>query len=156
MLPAIELYEKVLRRAREDVLKILDGLDADALNWQPLSDETNSIYALAVHALGAERYRIHIQIGGRKNDRDRAAEFRATGDNVSALMTQYNAVAKESEEILDRLTEAEMDARHGDGEEKFTCRWCILHVIRHYGEHAGQMALTRQLWENRAARPHEI
>jgi len=28
--------------------------------------------------------------------------------------------------------------------------------IEHYNEHLGQMRLTRQLWENRHARPHEI
>ncbi len=156
MLPAVEMYERLLRHRRADVLKILEGLDADALNWHPLADETNSIYALAVHSLGAERYRIHIQIGGHQNDRNRAAEFRATGDDVAALRAQYETVARESKAILERLDEVEMDVLHGEGQDKFTFRWCILHIISHYSEHVGQMALTRQLWENRKQRPHEI
>lgn len=156
MSAALEQYEKMLRRCRGDVLKILDGLDADALNWHPLAEGTNSVYALAVHLLGGERYFLHVQIGGRPNVRDRAAEFRAAGDGVSALRAQYETVARASAEILERLTEAELDAPRGAGEEKFTYRWCILQTIRHYGEHTGHMALTRQLWEQRAARPHEI
>ena len=156
MLPAIEMYERLLRHRRADLLKVLDGLDAAALNWHPLSDETNSIYALAVHALGAERYRIHHQIGGRKSERDRAAEFRAVGDDAAALRAQYDLVAHESKEILERLTEEEMDVLHGEEPNRFTFRWCILHVIAHYAEHVGAMMLTRQLWENRTTRPHEI
>ncbi|MBI5032357.1 MAG: DUF664 domain-containing protein [Chloroflexi bacterium] len=157
MLPAVELYEQLMRDRRANVLKILDGLDADALNWHPLSDATNSLYALAVHALGAERHWIHERTGGRKIERDRAAEFRAKGDDVAVLRAQYENVAQVSKEILERLTEAEVDVLRDDGKkDKFTFRFCILHIIDHYAEHVGQMALTRQLWENRAERPNEI
>ncbi len=156
MLPAIEMYERLIRHRRADVLKILDGLDADAMNWHPLSDETNSIYALAVHLLGAERNWIHHRTGGRNIERDRASEFRAKGDDVTALRAQYETVERETREILERLTEPEMDVLHNDGKDKFTFRFCILHIIDHYAEHVGQMALTRQLWENRTERPNEI
>ncbi len=156
MLPAIEMYERLIRHRRADILKILDGLDADALNWHPLSDATNSTYALAVHALGAERGWIHERAGGRKIARDRAAEFRAKGDDVAMLRAQYESVARETKEILERLTEPEMDVLHDDGKDKFTFRFCILHIIDHYAEHVGQMTLTRQLWEKRAERPNEI
>lgn len=156
MLPAIEMYERLIRHRRADVLKILDGLDADALNWHPLSDETNSIYALAVHALGAERGWIHQRTGGRPIERDRTSEFRAQGADVAALRTQYETVARETREIFERLTEPEMDVLRDDGKDKFTFRFCILHIIDHYAEHVGQMALTRQLWENRTERPNEI
>src|SRR5919108_4321157 len=101
MLPSIEMYERLIRHRRADVLKILDGLDAEALNWHPTSDETNSVYALAVHALGAERQWIHARTGGRKIERDRAAEFRAKGDGAAALHSQYETVARETREILE-------------------------------------------------------
>src|SRR5512147_1842981 len=102
MLPAIEMYERLIRQRRADVLKILDGLDADALNWHPLSDATNSIYALTVHALGAERHWIHERTGGRHIERDRTAEFRAKGNDVATLRAQYETVANVSKEILER------------------------------------------------------
>ena len=156
MLPAVEMYERLLRHRRAEVLKILEGLNAEALNWHPLSDETNSIYALAVHSLGAERSWIHERTGGRIIERDRSAEFRAEGDDVAVLRAQYETVARETKEILERLTEPEMDVLRDDGKGTFTFRFCILHIIDHYAEHVGQMALTRQLWENRTARPHEI
>ncbi len=146
----------MLRERRADILKTLEGLNADALNWHPLTDDTNSTYALAVHSLGAERRWIHEVVRVRKIERDRAAEFRARGDDVSKLRTMYDAVARESEEILGQLAEAGMDVLHGEAPNVHTFRWCILHIIEHYNEHLGQMRLTRQLWENRHARPHEI
>ena len=157
MLLAVEMYERMIRQRRAAVLKILDGLNADALNWQLLSNETNSLYVLAVHLLGAERGWIHERVGGRKIERDRAAEFRSKGEDVAALRAQYASVERETKEILEHLTESEMDVSRDDGKkDKFTYRYCILHIIDHYAEHVGQMALTRQLWENRTERPSEI
>jgi uncharacterized damage-inducible protein DinB len=156
MLAEVALYIRLLRERRAVILETLAGLSADALNWCPLPDATNSLYALAVHALGAERHWIHAVVGGRAVERDRAAEFRARGDDVAALRAQSAAVARTSEEILGQLTEAEMDAPRGAAPNTHPVRWCILHIIEHDNEHLGQMRLTRQLWENRSTRPHEI
>ena len=145
MVSEVQLHVELLRAARAEILKTLDGLSADALNWHPLPDETNSLYALATHLLGAERRWLHQEIGQQEIERDRDAEFRARGEEGAALRPMYQSVARESELILARLVESDMDARR----EKRTVRWCILHVIEHYNEHLGQMRLTRQLWENR-------
>jgi uncharacterized damage-inducible protein DinB len=157
MLAEVETYLERLRAARAEIFETLDSLSADALNWHPLSDETNSLYALATHALGAERGWLHELVGQRAIERDRPAEFRARGDDLAALRAAYDTDARASEEILARLVESDMAALRGKKASTMrTVRWCILHVIEHYNEHVGQMRLTRQLWENRAARPHEI
>jgi len=152
MLPEVQAYIERLRAARAEVFETLEGSNADALNWHPLPDETNSLFALATHGLGAERRWLHEQVGRQKIERDRAAEFHARGEDVAALRAAYDTVARESEAILARLVETDMEALR----EKNTVRWCILHVIEHYNEHLGQMRLTRQLWEKRYAKPHEM
>lgn len=156
MLPEVQTYSDLLRVSRQEILKTLDGLTADALNWHPLPDETNSLYALAVHLLGAERRWVHQEVGRRKIDRDRDAEFRARGEDLTALCASYSALARESEEILAKLAESDLGALRGDAAETHSVRWCIVHIVEHYSEHLGQMRLTRQMWENRSARPHEI
>jgi uncharacterized damage-inducible protein DinB len=156
MLPEVQGYSDALREARQEILETLDGLTADALNWHPLPDETNSLYAIAIHLLGAERRWVHHEVGQRKIDRDREAEFRTRGEDIVPLRAMYNAVGSTSEEILVRLVESEVGALRGGPPNEHSVRWCILHVIEHYNEHLGQMRLTRQLWENRSARPHEI
>jgi uncharacterized damage-inducible protein DinB len=152
MLSEIETYIERLRELRAQILKTLDGSNADALNWRPTPSESNSLFALATHSLGAERRWLHEVVGLRKIERDRAAEFRARGDDVAALRITYEAVARESEKILARLTEADMETLRGDPPKAYTVRWCILHVVEHYCEHLGQMYLTRQLWESDARR----
>ena len=157
MLAEVETYIERLRDARAKIFEALDGLGADALHWHPLPDETNSLFALATHALGAERGWLHELVGQRAIGRDRAAEFRAHGDDLAALRSAYDIDARASEEILARLVESDMAALRGkNASNMHAVRWCILHVIEHYNEHLGQMRLTRQMWENRAARPHEI
>lgn len=143
MLPEAKNYLDSLNQARANMLKAIEGLTPDALNWAPLSDDTNSLIVLAVHSLGAERKWIHQLVGQRTVERDRAAEFRVRAENVSMLNAQYAAVALETENILAALTEKEMSAER----EKYSVRYCILHIIEHYNEHVGQMTLTRQLWE---------
>ncbi len=155
MLSETQTYISVLRDCRSNLLQTLEGLNVDALNWHPLPEEANSVYALAFHSLGAERRWIHQVVGGRQIERDREAEFHTEGDNVAALQMMYEAVARDSEEILGKLTEADMDAVRPEP-KPHSVRWCILHIIEHYNEHLGQIRLTRQLWENRSARPQEI
>lgn len=155
MLAEIVGYLASLRDARAQMLLVLEDLSADALNWRPLPEETNSLYALAFHSLGAERRWIHEVVGQRKIERDRVAEFRARGDDVPSLRALFDAVTRDSEEILARLTDADLDAVRPEP-KPHAVRWGILHVIEHYNEHLGQMRLTRQLWENRHARVNEI
>jgi len=156
MIPETQTYAEVLRQERARIWNIIEGLSNDALNWHPTPDASNSIYALATHCLGAERRWIHQIVGARTIVRDRDAEFRALAENLATLQTTYAEVAIETERVLNSLTLATLAELKSDGKNQASARWCILHIIEHYNEHIGQMALTRQLWENRAARLNEI
>jgi hypothetical protein len=156
MLPEVETYVERLRDYRARMVKTLDGLDEQALDWRPLPADVNSLGVLAVHSLGAERRWLHQVVGGLAIERDRAAEFRVRVRDIPALAAQYAAAAAESERILSGLGPEDMDALRGDSPDAHTTRWAILHVLEHYSEHLAQMTLTRQLWENRAARLNEI
>jgi uncharacterized damage-inducible protein DinB len=155
MLAEVEMYAKLLRERRSEILQLIEGLNADALNWRPLPAEANSLYALAVHSLGAERRWIHQDVGQHQIVRDREAEFRAQGDDAAELNKNYTAVAQASEEILSKLTASNLDEVRSEP-KPHTVRWSVLHTLEHYNEHLGQMRLTRQLWDNRHSRPQEI
>jgi uncharacterized damage-inducible protein DinB len=156
MLPEVELYLERLQDRRAEILKALAGLEDEALDWKPLSSDSNSLAVLAIHSLGAERRWLHQIVGGRKIERDREAEFRARAKDVPTLNAMYAAAALQSHQILSQLKAEEMEMLHHGALEPCTTRWAILHVLEHYSEHLAQMWLTRQLWENRTARPHEI
>ncbi len=149
MLPAVHVYQRELQEERKRIVQALEGLSPDALNWQPLPQNTNSLFVLATHLLGSEREWLHHTVGNRNVERDRAAEFRAQGDDVAALRAQFADVGRETDEVLSQLREEEMDVMHTGPRGRYTVRWCILHVLEHYAEHAAHMELTRQLWEER-------
>src|SRR5512141_1507111 len=156
MLSETQTYLERLQDRRTALLQTLQGMDAGGLNWRPLSEHTNSVASLATHALGSERQWIHQIVGGRQIERDRKAEFTARVEDIAPLQAQYAAVALETQNVLAALAAGDLDAERTTGQGPHSVRWCILHSLEHYTEHLAQMALTRQLYENRMARPHEI
>jgi uncharacterized damage-inducible protein DinB len=148
MLPEVQTYLDELNALRADVLQTLEGPDANALNWRPLPTDTNSLFVLATHSLGSERGWFGSVIGNKPGTRDRAGEFRAQGNDIAALRTAYRENERLTREVLAPLTAQDLDAvRQHHEHGTVTVRWIILHILKHYSEHLGQMRLTRQLWE---------
>ena len=149
MLPELQESTEHLRVLRAKIFETLDGLDAEALNWSPTRENTNSLYVLAAHCIGSEHGWMFEILGRGEKTRNRPAEFLARGNDLSALRAEYERVTQETEMLLATRTAEDlltMRARTNLGE--VSERWIVLHVIEHYSEHLGQMYLTRQLWEN--------
>ncbi len=150
-LAEVEGYIQELRDLRAEVLTWCDGLSADALNWRPVAKpvtDTNSIYVMVAHLVGSEAWWIHQIIGGTDVQRDRPAEFAASGDDLTALRERMTAVAQRSEAVLRGLSAADLSAMRDTTLGKHNVRWCILHVVEHTARHSGHVELTRQLWES--------
>jgi len=146
-----QTYIERLRALRKNMFKAMDGLNAAGLNWKPTRRATNSAFILATHLLGSEKHWLHRVVGGREIQRDREAEFRARGKDTQDLRDSFDALARETEAILAPLSSADYDAtRETENYGKVTVRWVVLHMIEHYAEHAGQISLTRQVWEEQA------
>ncbi len=149
MIPEIQTDIERLRALRGDMLKTLDGASRAALNWKPTPRGTNSLFVLATHLRGSEQHWIHRVIGGQTIARDRDAEFRARGADAEKFRAEFAANTRASEAVLGALSEADLNAtRAAPNYGDVSVRWVIVHVIEHYAEHAGQMSLTRQVWEN--------
>lgn len=148
MLPEIETYLTRLHDRRAQVLRCVQELSPDALDWKPVAQDTNSIAVLAIHCLGAERQWLHAIVGKMNIERNRDAEFRSRAEDATALPAMYAAASDVSERILSALTPEEMDAPRSYLRYNESVRWCIVHVLEHYSEHLGQMWLTRQLYES--------
>jgi uncharacterized damage-inducible protein DinB len=155
MSPEISSYLNALRELRANVFKTLEGVDAAGLNWVPTREQSNSLFILATHSIGSEHGWIFETMHRGPKTRNRPAEFQEKGDDISGLRRQYERTAGETEEILGALTEADLGTTHEAGTDgTVTTRWIILHVVRHYSEHIGQMYLTRQLYELRGQKTH--
>jgi uncharacterized damage-inducible protein DinB len=146
----VSAYISLLRDLRAELVKWCDGLPADALNWRPLEKsitDTNSLYVMATHVIGSEAWWLQQIIGGTDVQRNRDAEFVAAGESFTPLRERMEAVAAQSEAVLNKLSAADLDGERDTTLGRHTVRWCILHVIEHTSRHIGHIELTRQLWE---------
>jgi uncharacterized damage-inducible protein DinB len=138
---------------REDISKVVRGLDDEAANWQPLQSDTNSIYAILTHIMGVDNFWVRQVIGGQTVQRNREAEFRASG-KIAELLPVWEVTWIEIKSMLGKLDHkqlSEVRSRPFSSQQKesITVQWVILHLITHYATHLGHVQLTRQLWECR-------
>jgi uncharacterized damage-inducible protein DinB len=133
----------------------IEGASADALNWRPAGEETNSIGILAVHAMTSSRTWLNVAVGAPEPERDRDAEFRTQVRDPAELLATFDRLAGECRAAL--ATEDDIDwgaartpnRRPGSAPETITAGWTLLHALEHLREHVAHLQLTRQLWDAR-------
>ncbi len=153
MIPEINAYLEELNVLRGKVLQTLEDLTPEAWNWTPLENDANSLFVLATHMIGSEHGWIFEILGEGDKTRNRPAEFTARAIDLGELHARYARVAAETTAVLENRTASDLaGTRHREGYGDISERWIILHIIAHYGEHLGQMYLTRQLWEKTKSR----
>jgi hypothetical protein len=146
--------------------EILDGygaalatFDDDTVNATPVPGTVNSAFALVAHVHGMAVFWGGSFIAGEDRERDRAAEFRATGtvQEAGALVA----------EIRDRLPEWAAVAmtegvrnRSAKGTSRpdaafVTPEWVLNHMLREMAQHLGHLEVCRDvvLAERRPGRP---
>lgn len=148
----VQGYLAELRILKQQILDASRGLNEEAANWRPLPKDSNSIYAILCHVIGSDNFWVRQIICGEAIDRDREAEFRASGP-ISAVLDRWEKVSKANERVLSQLNSSQLGETRtvpAHPELSFvTVRWCILHLISHYATHLGHVQLTRQLWKQK-------
>lgn len=126
---------------------VVNGLDAEALNWKP-GEETNSLAVLVSHALDAERFLLASSADA-EIERDREAQFRVVVSGPDELLAYIDEVERDVDGYLDQLTDELLASEITRGARSVTGAWWALHAVEHSCEHIGHAELTRQLWEQR-------
>ena len=155
--PILTSARDLLRRARDDMRAAIDGLPPDALNWRPAGHDTNSIAAMANHALTSARTWLSVAVDAPLPARDRPAEFDFTAHDSGELLAFVDGLFEECLSLVDSSRTVDWAAlrRHWDPGRDIELfpAWALLHALEHLREHAGQIFLTRQLWEARSPAP---
>jgi uncharacterized damage-inducible protein DinB len=142
-----DFYDR-LSTLHHDLAATVEGLPAEALDWQPGSD-MNSLVVLLTHTAGSERYWIGEIVGEEPADRVRAQEFETEGKTAEELQEQLNVALAHSRQILsalslDNLAEARLIPEQG---RSCTVAWALLYALEHTAQHLGHAQITRQMWE---------
>jgi hypothetical protein len=157
-----ETYVSLLNKRRDEVRGLLDGLPIEALNWLPLPRQRGesrlsySIYQLAYHSIVTEvDWRRHIAYRlGRITWKEEQAgyeigEREVVGEDTALLLARLESDGKATDQFILGLTADDLGVTWENARGKLrSVRWIIGHVIAYYGEHIGQMILTRRLWEH--------
>src|SRR4051812_47432730 len=91
MIPFAAAVETFLEKLVASAIEQIEGMpDSDLNNWKPAlgMEDVNTMFALSTHLLGAGEFWILSAAAGRPIDRDRPAEFVATG-TASQLRHRY-------------------------------------------------------------------
>jgi uncharacterized damage-inducible protein DinB len=149
----IASYVGQLRSVLDRLCRALQELDEGQLNWRPPVTGANSAYVIATHTLGNARAWILGIACGQPLERDRPAEFRASGRDASVLVAEARRLSDEIDAALSALSPSDLDRRlvppkslWGEGEPlAISVRQAILHVVEHASLHLGELLLTRDL-----------
>lgn len=147
----VQGYIDEFNTIRGDISKAIEGLNENGANWRPLSKDANSIFAILTHIMGANRNWINQVINGETIQRDRSAEFTASG-NLTELLTRWEKAWKETESILRKLKHAQLSESRSlshpiNQKDSITVQGAIIHQLNHCAVHLGHIQLTRQLWD---------
>lgn len=137
--------------------EIVTGLGDELANTAPALPGANSPYAILTHCLGVIRWWGGVMIAGHAVDRDRDAEFVATGPVADVPA----AVRRAREQLAEDLTGfdptaplAEVpDDRYRDRPYGRNQGAVLVHVFHELAQHLGHMELTRDVLLSRENGP---
>ncbi len=140
-------------RAVDSMMDILADLGDDLANQRPGLPGANSPYAILRHCLGVMEFWGGHVVAGRDVDRDRDAEFRATGPTADLIDAAEHAKRRFRADIATAEPAARPPGTHPSirpGELEFTSQGhALLHVMEEVCQHLGQMEITRDLLRQR-------
>jgi uncharacterized damage-inducible protein DinB len=150
MIPFFTALSDRFHELHGEILRELDALPADALDWKPGS-EMNSIAVIIIHLTGAERFLIGDVVMGEPSNRNRDAEFKVAGLTRQNLVDRINQTDAYITSAFERLSLADLQTerlhpRHGN---QVLVSWALLHALEHAATHVGHIQMTVQLWQER-------
>ena len=148
-----ETYVHYIELVRNAILHELNTVSDDALNWPLGVPETNTLYVSAFHASMSTRSWVVVRAGGGEIERDRDAEFKASG-TLQQLRVHWDETAALAHQVMSNFKEGDFGSPRKmvflatGAEEEGTVRDCLLHAIEHANIHLGHIQLAKQLYES--------
>jgi hypothetical protein len=147
-----QVYSRYIRKQIASIDEIMAGMSEAQLNWKPPLPGGNSVFVIATHVLGNARAWVLGIACGKRVQRDRPAEFAASGP-CADFHRSADALCAEIESSLAALEAGRLDVRlrppqelWGAGEpQEMSVREALADVLEHASIHLGHVQLTRDL-----------
>jgi uncharacterized damage-inducible protein DinB len=133
--------------ALDQMHAIVEDLGDELVNRRPPFRDANSAYGILTHCLGVMEYWGGATVAQRPIQRDRAAEFTASGDVAGLLRRSEQARRRLREDLVGLHAEDPPVNVRRDPDEPVpyteTKGSVLLHIVEELFQHLGQMELTR-------------
>lgn len=152
--PACDLFldfsrNKLLNQYWPRLGKAVSPLSLELVWWRP-NEASNSIGNLILHLNGNVWQWLIASFNRLKDERDRPAEFSATGDLSAAdLLSRLGQTMEEASKVLARLTSEELLATWHIQGYTVTGLAAVYQVVEHFGLHYGQIVYITKMQEGR-------
>jgi uncharacterized damage-inducible protein DinB len=145
-------YEALMDRFEElhrEVLKSLDELPSEALDWKPRPD-MNSLSVLISHLSGAERFWVGDVARGESSHRNRDAEFQVHGLSAETLKQRIRDLEAYEKGSFEKMGMSKLEEirKLEDGRE-YSVAWALTHALEHTALHVGHIQMLNELWQQR-------
>jgi uncharacterized damage-inducible protein DinB len=128
----------------------------EAAIWGRANPGSNSIGNLLLHLAGNVTEWIIGGVGGQKIERNRDQEFaQQEGASGADLLARLEAVLREADAVLARVTEADLERPLVIQGRDTTVLGAIYHVVEHFAMHTGQIVLLTKIYSPGAIRFYE-
>jgi Protein of unknown function (DUF664) len=138
-----------VERAVDQMAGIITALGDDLANSRPALPGTNSPYVILRHCLGVMEFWGGQVVAGRVVQRDRDAEFRASGPVAVLVAAAQEAKETFRADVATADPAAQQRGTHpGMDRDELETRSqgsALLHVLEEVTQHLGQMELTRDV-----------
>jgi hypothetical protein len=129
--------------------KAVEPLSQEQVWWRP-NEASNSIGNLMLHLNGNVWQWLVASFSHLEDERDRPAEFSATGDLSAAdLVARLGATMDEAAKVLGRLTPEELLATYQIQGYTVSGLAAVYQVVEHFGLHYGQIVYITKMQEGR-------
>ena len=148
----VEYAQQALDRLWERYRAVVQAMPAEALNWRPGDETTNSLAMIIRHVAFGQRLILNAALGSPPNlpldERTRGLHNDpAKHDELLGLLDQ---AVEERRDFLARLDASDLNepipGPGGSSRPRFAV---MAHSVAEAAEHIGHAELTRQLWEQR-------
>jgi hypothetical protein len=133
--------------ALDGMCRIAMDLGDDLANRRPAIPGANTPYGLLIHCLGVANYWAGGLVAGRHIERDRDAEFLATGPVAQLGPLVEQAKAQLADDVAGAVPEAPLrrqpDAEYQGPLQPLTQGSVLLHVLEELCQHHGQLEIIR-------------
>ncbi len=137
--------DKLLNQFWPRLRACVESLTDEQIWWRP-NPSSNSIGNLVLHLNGNLRQWLVDSFSKREDQRDRPAEFSASGTMTgNELLEKLNGTIHEAGEVMDRLSEADLIARYEIQGYNVHGLEAVYQVIEHFGLHYGQIAYVTKM-----------